>query len=49
MTEVKYIPSAREKERAAPPTRRVYDIVADIKRLQAEQDRLLAKLVALTS
>jgi hypothetical protein len=49
MNQPVYIPTAREKSRDGNKTRRVYDILGDIKRLQAEQDRLLAKLVTLTN
>lgn len=48
--EPQYIPHTREKERdQQDSTRPVYEILADIKRLQAEQDALLAKLEVLTS
>jgi len=47
-SDVKFIPHAREKFRDSN-TRPVREILGDIKRLQAEQDRLLAKLVLLTN
>lgn len=48
--EPQYIPRSREKEREQQDsTRPVYEILADINRLQAEQDALLARLEELIS
>ena len=44
---VAYIPSAREKARAATNEPKVYATIGEIRRLEAEQEALINKLLEL--